>query len=173
MTFSRAYCQAPVCNPSRSSFLTGLYPDVSKVFYFEGVTGQTMGKRGDQDFFAHMRTHGFLTFGVGKLWHWEPIGHPFSKAGGDYFPRIGTYDQEWGCEAEEPNGGPCAPANAEPYLNGKVYLTDAKAAQLFDARVATDAIKKLEIGVRPRRPRNPYFTRALLGEESRRRREAT
>jgi arylsulfatase A-like enzyme len=102
VTFSRAYCQAPVCNPSRSSFLTGLYPDVSKVFYFEGVTGQTMGKRGDQDFFAHMRTHGFLTFGVGKLWHWDPSRDSFSSIGGEYFPR--GYDQEYAAPASPGRG---------------------------------------------------------------------
>lgn len=146
VTFSRTYCQAPACNPSRNSFLTGLYPDVSKVFYFESVVSASAGGRGEMDFFSHMRTHGYLTWGVGKLWHWEPTGHPFTN-GLDYYPIPGTYDQEWGCEPAD-GQVKCMPDEGAPWINGKVYVTDVHRDKIFDAKVARDAIEKIGVVAR-------------------------
>jgi len=128
-----------------------MYPDVSKVFYFEGVTHLTLGKRGELDVFSHMRSHGFITMGVGKLWHWEPIGEPFTRGTGAHFPRWGTYSQEWGCEDKDA-GGRCSPRKEEvpdgDVVMGRVYPTSDPAESLFDYRVASDANKKLALGAR-------------------------
>ena len=138
-----------------------MYPDVSKVFYFEGVTHLTLGKRGELDVFTHMRSHGYITMGVGKLWHWEPIGEPFTRGTGAHFPKWGTYSQEWGC-GDEDAGGRCSPRKEEvpdgDIVMGRVYPTKDPAESLFDYRVASDANKKLALGAKQwSMRRRPFF----------------
>jgi len=65
MIFDRAYAQVTVCNPSRSSFMTGRKPDVTKVWHFESTAPQSFSSM--SSLFA---TNGFLSLGFGKLWHW-------------------------------------------------------------------------------------------------------
>ncbi|MCH2597258.1 MAG: hypothetical protein MKZ95_15900, partial [Pirellulales bacterium] len=83
-----------------------------KVFYFEGVTHLTLGQRGEVDVFTHMRSHGYITMGVGKLWHWEPIGEPFTRGTGAHFPKWGTYSQEWGCGDKDSGANDCEYSNS-------------------------------------------------------------
>ena len=65
--FERAYVQYPVCNPSRSSFLTGLRPDTT------GITNNTTRLRSQRPdvvtFPQLLKDHGWHAAAFGKIFH--------------------------------------------------------------------------------------------------------
>ena len=64
--FTRAYCQATYCGPSRASFMSGYYPSATKVF------GYVSGRKaiGDRAMWAeHFKNNGYHTARVSKIFH--------------------------------------------------------------------------------------------------------
>ena len=63
--FNRAYCQFPVCNPSRTSILTGLRPETNGVqdnyAYFRDTVPNVI------TFPQHFKNHGYHTRSIGKI----------------------------------------------------------------------------------------------------------
>ena len=78
--FTNAHSNSPVCNPSRSSFLTGmLMPNIgvrTNRSYFRDVPG-------NEDVVTlpgHFRDHGYQAIGAGKVFHSGWKKHPFHPA---------------------------------------------------------------------------------------------
>lgn len=98
--FERAYCQYPICNPSRSSFMSGMRPDTT------GIYGNNQpAHRELKDALVlnrYLSEEGFATRGLGKIYHsddgpeltwslpyfrsdWLDYVKPENKAIGDIF----------------------------------------------------------------------------------------
>ena len=73
VTFTHAYCQVPLCSPSRTSFLTGLRPDTARLWqigpYFRDEMPDGSGKNVStlSQYFKDIGD--YWTVGSGKIWH--------------------------------------------------------------------------------------------------------
>ena len=65
--FNRAYCQYPLCNPSRTSMLTGLRPDTTRVFSNSAGFRERLPNAVTLP--QHFKASGYHTQSVGKIAH--------------------------------------------------------------------------------------------------------
>lgn len=109
VTFSRAYCAAPVCNASRAALMSGLRPHQSGVYENRNDWRRVVPM--DKPMTAAFRRGGYSVLGCGKIYHggfdrreeWDDymVGHggdPRSRAeggvGGIRFARLDCRDDE-------------------------------------------------------------------------------
>lgn len=79
--FTKAYCAAPLCNPSRAALMTGLRPSTSGVYDNNQPFRQSKAK--DAVTLAqHFRANGYRAIGSGKIYH-------------DAFPDPTSWDDFW------------------------------------------------------------------------------
>ena len=67
VTFRRAYCQAPACNPSRASLMTGIRPTTSGCYTNGDVWRDAMPDAVTLP--QHFMLHGYEVIGGGKTFH--------------------------------------------------------------------------------------------------------
>ena len=84
--FDKAYSQAPMCTPSRASFMTGLYPDQTGIIAHGSHTRMTAHFRDHIPKVITMpqlfKNHGYFSGRVGKIYH-QGVPHQIGTAGAD------------------------------------------------------------------------------------------
>jgi iduronate 2-sulfatase len=121
--FTRAYCQATYCGPSRASFMSGYYPHAT------GVLGYVSGRKaiGDRATWAeHFKNNGFHTARVSKIFHMGvPGGIEKGTDGADdprsWSERFNSQGPEWKApgvgETLERN-----PKGKKPVVGGNTFV---------------------------------------------------
>jgi choline-sulfatase len=67
--FANAHCQAPLCNPSRSSVLTGLRPTTTGIYALEPGIRAVSSLRNCVTLPQYFAAHGYATYTSGKVFH--------------------------------------------------------------------------------------------------------
>ncbi|HEV8368272.1 MAG TPA: sulfatase [Pyrinomonadaceae bacterium] len=148
--FDRAYAQYPLCNPSRSSLLTGKYPTQTSIldneYYFRALHPELVSLP------QHFKANGYATLRTGKIFH-----------GG-----IDDTDS-WteGGETRNFTGARRPPANSEgperTAQSDRIVVLEGDGERNGDYQMATRAIEYLEkykdqpffLAVGPSKPHSP------------------
>lgn len=151
LQFDRAYCQQAVCNPSRSSMLTGRRPDTLRIwnngthFREPNPDVQTMP--------LWFKDHGYMTRCVGKIfhnWHTEVKGDPRSWSSAEFLHYANHGDDIAQVTGPLP---PNLALTTEGFGYAKAGICECRDVPdeaYYDGRVAAEAVRVLgEVKGRP------------------------
>ena len=83
--FTNAHCQAPICNPSRVSLLTGVLPSTSGIYDLDQPHHLSPLLKKAHTLPAHFKANGYQVMGRGKIYHgrykYPKDWHDFKTAG--------------------------------------------------------------------------------------------
>ncbi|MEQ1858584.1 MAG: sulfatase [Chthoniobacteraceae bacterium] len=80
VTFTRAYCTAPACNPSRASLMSGMRPNTTGCYLNSQPWGPAIS--GDKLLNTHFAGAGYRVYGAGKIYHSSEHGGTWTDYAG-------------------------------------------------------------------------------------------
>lgn len=149
--FDRAYCQYPVCNPSRTSFMSGRRPGTTGII--DNVTPTRTNTKEAVFLPQHFRKHGYQTIKVGKIYH---TGNNFEDAA------------SWDVDIRETGRAKSPPAEqVVKRIHKAGVMLDAADEDTWDGFVARKSVELMEKASKTdkpfflatgfRRPHTPYI----------------
>jgi iduronate 2-sulfatase len=134
--FTRAYCAAPVCNPSRTAVLSGMRPSTTGVYDNGNDWRQVISN--DKTLTHYLMQHGYHVAGAGKIYHGK-------------FPQQEVW-HEWDTTRE--NDPKPKPEEHLKYGGNQIVLgpVDAPESEFWDYNAATVTINQLQ-----KRHDKPFF----------------
>ena len=143
VVFQRAYCNVPVSGASRSSLLTGAYPDISKGRFVDAETWSQKDLPGVVTLPQAFKNAGYYTMSVGKVFHhfmdrtdsWSENPWIVSPASGDW----ALYNKWNVWKNEIPENELHPKSHRGPYCEG----ADAPESCYEDNMIANKAVAEL------------------------------
>jgi len=139
--FTNAHCQAPICNPSRTSVMTGLRPSTTGVYGLAPWFRKVDDLKDLVTLPQHFSRAGYTTFTVGKIYH----GGDWNRLGSKEFDVVGKTERGLRPKKKRvatPRGGPGMDWAVYPY----------KESDHKDWKTATWAVEQLDA-----KPKDPFF----------------
>lgn len=129
VVFTRAYCSAPLCNPSRISLLTGILPSNSGVY----GNGDRLREKlpTATTLMQYLRQYGYNTQGAGKIFH--GANNPGNVDSWDFYFKAGDFTRASGRDVNLSEDA-WAPWGA----------IDVEDEEMLDVKVVNWAISELE-----------------------------